>query len=297
MYPARFRYLRTETVDEAVSALTELGSDARVLAGGASLIPWMKYRQVRPAAIIDIGSLDELRGFARRDDRLTVGALTTHAEAAEDEELAHFLPILRDVAASIGDPQVRNMGTIGGGVAAAELTGDWGPALIALDGSVIVRGRDGEREIRAEELFVDTLRTTLAADELLTHITVPLPQARSGSSHVKFMLRAVTALGSCSVAMSLDDRGQVASIGIGLGGIGPVPVAAPEACTLLRGQVLNAEVVEEAKHVATDTLPALSDARTSAAHRRQVAGELVARALSGARARVVENGAESGGKA
>ena len=286
MYPARFRYVRPETLDEALSALAELGDDARVLAGGASLIPWMKYRQVCPEVVVDVGALNELRGIARRDGKLVIGALTTHAQAAEDDDLATALPNLHDVAATIGDPQVRNMGTTGGALAAVELTGDWGPALIALGGWVTARSRDGAREIPASELFVDTLRSSLRPGELITEVVVPLPGQSSGSAHVKFMLRSVTALGSCSAALTLQD-GHVAALSASVGGIGPIPVAAPEVSAAVTGRELTQATIEEAKRRARETLAAQSDTRTSAEHRLHDGGELIGRALTAARERAL----------
>ncbi len=199
MYPRAFRYQRATSVEHAVALLHQYGEEARLLAGGASLIQLMKLRLVNPSVLIDIGRLDTLAGSVWAGDRLVIGALVRHADVADDAEIAARLPLLRDVAAQIGDVQIRNMGTLGGALAETDPAGDWGPALLALGGMVHAMGPAGERTIAADDFFVDAYTTALAPDEVLVAVTFPLPAARAGSAHLKFEVRAGDfAVANCS---------------------------------------------------------------------------------------------------
>src|SRR5581483_24911 len=149
VYPRAFHYVRATSLEHAVALLGEYGDEARPLAGGASLIPLLKLRLAAPTVLVDVGRLDALAGIARRDGHVAVGAVTRHVEVEDDAALAAALPLLHDVAAGIGDAQVRNMGTVGGGLAEADPAGDWGPALLAVGGSVRAVGPGGERVIPA----------------------------------------------------------------------------------------------------------------------------------------------------
>lgn len=289
MYPARLRYLRPSTVDETVDVLADLGSDARVLAGGASLIPQLKYRQVapQPAVLLDIAWLEELRGTLRQNGHLVVGPMTRHVEAGDDEDLAAAVPAARDAARSIGDPQVRNMGTVGGGLVAVEPTGDWGPCLLAAEGHVRVVSREGQRDVIAQDLFAGPLRTTLRPDELVTGVVFPVPPDRSGSAHAKLYVRAVTALGSCSVALTLDDDDRIKHVRVGVGGLTPYPVAVPAVSQVLEGQGVSAQLIDAGRAALAAALETHSDARTTAAHRSSVAGSLFRQAFRAAHTRAL----------
>lgn len=287
MYPARFRYLRPSGIDETLDILAELGSDARILAGGASLIPQLKYRQVSPAPalLIDVGWLDELRGTARENGDVVVGAMTRHADAGADDVLGEAVPGARDAALSIGDQQVRNMGTVGGGLVAVEPTGDWGPCLLAAGGYVRVSSRRGSREIAAGDLFDAPLSSTLRPDELLTHVVFPVWPGRLGSAHAKLYIRAVTALGSCSVSLTVGDDDRILHCRVGIGGLTSVPVDVPEVAQVMEGQELSRDSIAAARSALVSALDTYSDARTSAAHRSSIAGSLFTTALRSAYAR------------
>src|SRR5215210_606725 len=168
MYPSSFEYNRAESVDHAIELLGQYGEDARLLAGGASLIPLMKLRLANPTHLIDIGRLSDLVGVRRENGSFVVGALTRHVDLERHAELRAALPIAHDAASHIGDTQVRNMGTIGGSLAECDPAGDWAPVLLALDGAVRVRGSQGARTIPAAELFVDAYTTALRPDDVLT---------------------------------------------------------------------------------------------------------------------------------
>ncbi|HZR99814.1 MAG TPA: xanthine dehydrogenase family protein subunit M [Chloroflexota bacterium] len=281
MYPAAFHYARAASVQHAVALLREHGDEARLLAGGASLIPLMKLRLAAPTVLVDIGRLGELDGLAWRDGTLTIGALTRHADVADDPAVAEALPLLHDVARGIGDTQVRNMGTVGGALAEADPAGDWGPALLALEGSVRVVGPEGERRIAAADLFLDAYTTALAPDEVLLDAAFPVPGPRAGSAHLKFEVRAGDfAVANCAVAVTLDDADRCATIGIGLGGVGLRPERVTAAEALLRGQMPTPALVAAAAQAVMGCTESFDDVRGSAAYRQQLGGVLFERALA-----------------
>src|SRR5205809_7888902 len=173
MYPAQFDYFRPTTVDEAVKLLVQHGDEAKVLAGGHSLIPAMKVRHARPKAIVDIGRIANLSYVRETSGAIAIGAMTTHADIAASALLGDRCPLLPETARHIGDMQVRNKGTIGGSLAHADPAADYPAAILALDAEIVVRGPGGRRVIRAGQFFVDLLQTSLAANEMITEIRVP----------------------------------------------------------------------------------------------------------------------------
>src|SRR5919206_4335702 len=201
MYPKSFAYVRAESVAHAVDLLREYGDDARLLAGGASLIPLMKLRLANPSVLIDLARVPGLRGVRRVDGHLSIGALTRHVDLERSPDVP---PSMHDAAAHIGDAQVRNMGTLGGGIAECDPAGDWPPVLLALDGAVRVVGPAGSREIAARDLFLEAYTTALGPDEVLTEVVVPV-DPRLGSAHLKLERRAGDfAIANCSVAVRLE---------------------------------------------------------------------------------------------
>ncbi len=188
MIPAAFEYERASSADEAVSLLAEHGDDAKVLAGGHSLLPLMKLRLATPGVLVDVGRLSELSYVRDEGAHLTVGALTTHHDLATSPVAASGAPMLAHVASQIGDPQVRHRGTIGGSMAHGDPASDLPGAALALDATFVVRGTGGQREVPAPEFFRGFLETALAPDELLTEIRVP--KTRAGWSFQKFNIRA-----------------------------------------------------------------------------------------------------------
>lgn len=188
MIPAAFDYVRVETVDEAVALLGQR-EDAKLLAGGHSLLPAMKLRIARPSALIDIGRIRELSYVRQDGDEVAIGALTRHHDVANSDALHDLCPILAYAAEQIGDPQVRHMGTIGGSCAHSDPAGDMGSVLLALDASFVATGPNGTRSIDAKNFFTSLFETALAADEVLTEIRVPV--TRGGWSYVKFHRRAI----------------------------------------------------------------------------------------------------------
>lgn len=288
MYPSAFEYVRAESLDHAVSLLHQYGDDARLLAGGASLVPMMKLRLANPAVVIDIGRLVELQGIQWQNGTVVLGALTRHAEAEQHADLRRVLPIVYDAASHIADVQVRNMGTVGGSLAEADPAGDWAPVVLALNGSIRCIGPDGARTIPAADLFVEAYTTALKSDEIITHVYLPVPGPRSGGAHLKLERRAGDfAIANVSVQLTLDDSGVCQTIGVGLGGVGLVPVKVRAAEDLLRGSRLTPDLVEEAASLVSRCTEGFTDVRGTAEYRQAVAGVLFRRALEVARRRAL----------
>lgn len=202
MIPAAFEYVRARDLGEALEALARYGDEARVLAGGHSLLPAMKLRLAQPKVVVDIGRLAELRELREEDGRIRIGALVTHGEIESSALLARSCPLLPEVAARIGDLQVRNRGTIGGSLAHADPAADWPAAVLALEAELVVAGRPGTRTVRAEEFFVDLFQTALGPGEILTEVRVPV--TGPGAAYEKFAQKA-SGFALCGVAAAAAD--------------------------------------------------------------------------------------------
>jgi carbon-monoxide dehydrogenase medium subunit len=185
MYPASFDYFAPATIDEVLDLLAKHGDDAKLLAGGHSLLPLMKLRFAQPTHVVDLRRVASLRGIRRESGSLAIGAMTTYAELAASTELRDAAPVVADAAAHIGDPQVRNRGTIGGSLAHADPAADLPAVMLALGASFVAVGPTGKRTIAADDFFLDLFSTSLAPNELLTEIRVPVSAARSGSAYAK----------------------------------------------------------------------------------------------------------------
>ncbi|HEX3956537.1 MAG TPA: xanthine dehydrogenase family protein subunit M [Trebonia sp.] len=269
MIPGEFDYLRAVSVEHALQLLVDHGEDAKLMAGGHSLLPLLKFRMARPEVVIDIRSLPELRGVAAEGEVLRLGAATTHRLLERDPLVARMAPLLALAARTIGDPQVRSRGTIGGSIAHADPAADLPAVLLALDATVTVRGPDGHRRIRISEFFVGIWQTTLAADEVIVEISVPAAAGRP-ISFQKFRQRSqdwaivgVAAVGGDEPAVTLVNMGQT-----------PVRAIATE-----RALAAGATVAEAARLADEGTIPS-SDVRGDAAYRRQLARTLTRRALT-----------------
>lgn len=283
MYPPEIDYERPARLPDALQLLAERGQDARLLAGGASLVPLLKLRLASPQLLIDIGRLQGLDGVQERDGGLAIGSLTRHADLSRDPEVRSRLPLLTDVAGQIGDPQVRNMGTVGGAAAEADPAGDWGPGLLALEAEVHARSARGERTIPAGDFFVDAFTTALAPDELIDTIFVPLPAGRSGGAHTKLERRAGDYPVACaSVQVRLGDDGRCERARVAIGGVALTPVRVTGAERLLEGRKPSEAELEEAARAVEASADGLSDVRGSSVYRMHVAGVLFRRAWDAA---------------
>jgi aerobic carbon-monoxide dehydrogenase medium subunit len=275
--PAAFDYQRAGSVDEAIAALSEHGEDAKLIAGGHSLLPLMRLRLAAPAVLIDIGRVDDLSYVRSGDGQVRIGALTRHHDLATSHEVREQVPLLAHVAGQIGDPQVRHRGTIGGSIAHGDPASDLPAALLALRGTLVARGPSGEREIPADEMFTGFLETALAPDEVLTEIRVPaLGSAPWGFQ--KFVRRAQDwAIVGCAAVL---ENGTSGGPGVGLVNMGATPLRAPGVEDALRN---GASPGDAAARADEGTEPP-DDLNASTEFRRHLARVLVRRALESAQA-------------
>lgn len=280
MQPRAFEYVRASTLSEAVNLLEKHGEQAKILAGGQSLIPLMKLRLAAPHLVIDISRVPGL-AFLREDgDALHIGAMTRHREFAESSLIRERYPLLADVARVLGDPQVRNLGTIGGSLVHADPAGDWGAALMAFDTSLVATGPNGRRTLSIDDFFQDTFTTALAPAELLTEIRIPTPAPRSGGAYKKLKRKTgdfATVAVSAQVALAGD--GTITSARLGLGAVGPVPFRATRAEASLAGKPPADAAFAEAGRLASEGSEPTPDLHGSAEYKRAMVRILVRKAL------------------
>ena len=285
MIPAQFDYVRANTLDEAVSLLAQ-NEDAKLLAGGHSLIPAMKLRLAMPQMLIDIGRIKDLSYVIEADEQICIGAMTTHYQIESSDLLKKICPLLPECAASIGDVQVRNKGTIGGSLAHSDPAGDWPAAVIALDAELVVAGKNGERTIKADDFFVDLLTTALEPGEILREIRISKPQGRSGQAYVK-MHHPASGFAVVGVAANLwldgDSGCQKASVGIT--GVSSKAYRAAAVESGLTGRTLDDKTIADAATRATEGIDVNGDLFASEDYRRHLAQVFTKRALSAARER------------
>jgi carbon-monoxide dehydrogenase medium subunit len=282
-----FEYHDPSTLQEAIALLTQYGGEAKILAGGHSLLPIMNLRLAQPKALIDIGKIPGLSGIREENGTLVIGAMTTHYLVESSSLLKQKLPILPETAAVIGDVQVRNRGTIGGSIAHADPAGDFPAAAVALDMQLKAVGPRGERTISAREFFVDILTTALQPDEILTEIRVPALAPRTGSAYEKFPNPASRyAIVGAAAVVTTDGNGVCQKASVGLNGVTGKPVAAVGVEQALVGKRLNGQAIQEASAKAADGLEPLGDIFASAAYRAHLARVYTKRALSRASGRV-----------
>lgn len=273
MYAANFRYHSPKTVSEAAELLQEHKENAKILSGGMSLIPMMKMRLMSIAHIIDVCKIDEMKGIAADGGKVTIGASTTHHEMETSETIGKNAPLMAEVASWIGDPQVRNRGTIGGALSHADPSGDWGACLLALRGSVVASDGKGERTILSDELFTDMFETSLKTGEILTKVIVPVSTGKgTGFSYLDMERKAGDfATVGVAVQMTIDSNGVCQDIGIGLTALGSTPLRATKAENFLKGKKLDSKIVSEAARLAAeDTDPSDDPLRGSAEFKKEM---------------------------
>ncbi|MDQ3724011.1 MAG: xanthine dehydrogenase family protein subunit M [Actinomycetota bacterium] len=275
MIAAEFDYAVASSVDDAISLLAEGGADAKLLAGGHSLLPLMKLRFAAPSLLVDMRRLDELRGIQTGDDSFRIGALTRHAELQAREDMG----LVAAVATQIADQQVRNRGTIGGSLSHGDSAADLPATLLAFDGSVTVRGPDGAREIAAGDLFEGYLTTAVRHGEVLTEVRLPA-LAGYGYGYEKFNRRAEdwAMVGVCALVKVTD--GVCEDVRIGLTHMGSTPLRASTAEDALRGQPLDAQHIEAAAQLAAEGTSPLGDLNATPDYKRHLARVLTRRALT-----------------
>jgi aerobic carbon-monoxide dehydrogenase medium subunit len=279
MYPATFDYKRPATVDEAIALLAQHGDDAKVLAGGHSLIPAMKLRLARPKVVVDIGRIATLSYVREQAGGIAIGAMTTHQEIVSSRLLRDKSPLLAETAGHIGDMQVRNKGTIGGSLAHADPAADYPAAILALDAEIEVAGPGGRRTIRAQDFFVDLLQTSLAPNEIITEIRVP--QTPKSVAYEKTEQKA-SGFALAGVAAVIGPAG----IRVGVTGIAAKAYRATAVeSALAAGGPLTAQSIAAAATHAADGIEPLSDIHATAEYRAHLAQVNTRRALERAHAR------------
>lgn len=279
MYPKSFDYIRASSLREAIDILSQHREEAKVLAGGQSLIPLMKLRLAAPRYVVDIARISGMDGVAERDGSVEFGALVRHAAIEASPLVQEKLPIMRDAASVIADVQVRNRGTLGGALAHADPCGDWGPVCLALDARVKCAGPRGERTIKIGDFFRDAFTTALNDDEVLTSLSIELPPARSGGAYLAFKHRTGDfAAASVAIQLTLSERDICQRAGIGLGGVGLTPIKASAAEAALQGREVTEKALEEAAHEASRAASPFADIRGSEDYKRELVRVLVKRA-------------------
>jgi aerobic carbon-monoxide dehydrogenase medium subunit len=282
--PAQFTYERATSVEDALARLVRLGPEARVVAGGHSLIPMMRLRLAQPEALIDINDLAELSHIRVEDGELRIGALVRHAELLASALVGEHFPILHDAERVIADPIVRNRGTVGGSLCQGDPSEDLSAAFAATGGTAVIRGTDGVRLLPVRALHVGPYETALAPGEMLTEIRVPVTPP-GGSAYEKVERRVGDWPVAAAGAWVCLDGETVAEAGIGLTAVGAPHFAAPEAEAYLRGRPATEESFAEAGRLAAQHCNPSTDQRGPAGYKRHLAGELTIRALRRATAR------------
>lgn len=280
MKPAPFEYVRPSTLDEAIAFLADHGPDAKVIAGGQSLVPMLNLRLARVRYLVDIGRLTELGGIERTSDGgLRLGALVRHRETERSAEIREVAPLLSEAAVHIGHPAIRNRGTLGGSLAHADPAAELPAAVVALDATIVVRGPDGERRIPAQEFFVTIFTTALGPGELVTAVEVPPAPPGSGWAFMEVARRhGDFALVGVGAGLQVED-GRCRMARIAFTGVGDVPVRGTVVEEALTGEVLTRERIREAARRIREVLEPPSDLHASGEYRREVAAVLAERAL------------------
>jgi aerobic carbon-monoxide dehydrogenase medium subunit len=283
--PPSFAYHRPTSVNDAVALLADLGEEARPLAGGHSLIPMMKLRLASPEHLIDLAGIADLKGISPDGGDIVIGAMTTQHDLIGSDLLAAKVPILRETALLIADPQVRYMGTIGGNVANGDPGNDLPAVMMCLGATYQLTGTGGERRVPARTFYRGAYVTALAPNEILTAVRIPVPPAGHGSAYEKLKRKVGDyATAAAAVVLTVSDD-QVATCSIGLTNVADTPLWAEEAARILVGSTLDSATVRRAVAAAEAITSPASDTRGPAQYRTKMAGVMLARALARARQR------------
>lgn len=282
MIPTNFQYHRASSIDDAISLMAEHGMEAKILAGGHSLLPAMKLRLNQPGVLIDIGRIAELKGIGRSNGNLVIGAGTTHEELADSELVKQTLSMISEAAGLIGDVQVRNVGTIGGSLAHADPAADWPAVLIAARATVEVKGPNGARSIAADDFFTDFFATALEENELITAIRIPTPSSGTNSSYQKFMQPASRfAIVGC--AATITRKGAVCeAVSLAFTGVSDCAFRDKDVEAALIGKAPTEENISAAAAKAAEGAFILSDHFASKKYRLHLAKVFAKRALTAA---------------
>ncbi|MFI6520084.1 FAD binding domain-containing protein [Spirillospora sp. NPDC050679] len=284
MIPASFEYVRALSVEEAVTALSAAGEDAKVLAGGQSLMPLLRLRLAYPDPLVDVGRIEELREIRDTGDALVIGALATHHQVLGDPLVREHAPLVAQATATVADPAVRHRGTIGGSLAHADPAGDLPAVAVALDAVLLLRSVRGEREVPAADFFVDWMTSAMEPDELLTGVRVPKLGPGWGVHYEKFH-RTAQAWAVVGVACAVRrERGAIEDARVALTNMGPVPVRAHAVERFIEGRSVSRDAFRAASEHAAEGASPPADLHGSAEYRAHLATVLTARALTAAAA-------------
>ena len=278
MFPAAFDYRAPTSLGEVIDLLGQHGDEAKVMAGGQSLIPLLKLRLASPALVLDLGRIPSLDGASRDASTLRIGARTRHVDIERDDSLRDACRLMTEAAPQISDPLVRNLGTVGGSLCHADPAGDWGSVMLALDAELVAASRGGERVIPARDFFQGPFTTALRPDEVLTEVRVPLRED-SGGAYLK-LERKVGDFATVGVAIQVElDDGRVRRAGIGLTSVGPSNLKATAAEQALAGREPTDELIAEAARLAAQAAEPRDDVRGSADYKRDVVRVFVQRGM------------------
>ena len=242
MIPASFDYIAAKSLDEAISLLAKHKDDAKILAGGHSLLPAMKLRLMQPKVLIDLGRIKDLSYIKEEGGQIRIGAMTTHFQVETSDLLRRACPLLPETASHLGDMQVRNKGTIGGSVAHSDPAADWPAAILALDAEIVAASAKGDRVIKATDFFVEMLTTALQPGEVLREIRIPAGKGKVGQAYVK-VRHPASGFAVVGVAVNLSvDGGKCQSVGIGITGVSPKAYRASKVESALKGEALDARI-------------------------------------------------------
>jgi CO/xanthine dehydrogenase FAD-binding subunit len=289
MKPPRFDYLAPGSIDEALGILAQHGDEAKVLAGGQSLVPLLAFRLVRPGYLVDLNEVPGLDGIRADDGRLAIGAMTRQRAVETAPIVRERCPLLAEAMPQIGHAQIRNRGTIGGSLAHADPAAELPAVVAALDGELVVRSARRQRVLKAADFFVGYLTTAVEPAELLVEIRLPPAPPRTGSAFMEVSRRhGDFALVGVAATATLDHGGVATRCAIVLTGVGPTPVVATDAAAALVGARPTPEVLEEVRRRVSATVRPDSDLHASAEYRTHVAGVLTQRALARATTRALD---------
>jgi carbon-monoxide dehydrogenase medium subunit len=278
--PAAFDYHPAQTLDEAIALLQEYGDEAKILAGGHSLIPAMKLRLSQPGHLIDIGRIKGLDYIREEEGAISIGAKTTYTQLERSETLKRVLPILPECAAIIADQQVRNRGTLGGSIAHSDPASDMPGVVLALKGEIVVQGPGGKRTIAADDFFIGTFTTALEADEIVTELRFAIPPAHTGGAYEKLANKASHyAIAGCAAVITLDGSGTCSAASIVITGSAMQTTRAAAVEAALVGKKLDEATVAEAASHAAEGLDLVADIHGSEEYRRQMTAVVTRRAI------------------
>ena len=288
MIPREFEYHAPKTLPDALTLLRQFGDEAKLLAGGHSLLPMMKPRFAQPSHLIDLGRIAELKGIREDGGHVVIGAMTTENEIIWSKLLQQRCPLLVEGARQISDPQVRYKGTIGGDISHGDPGNDHPALMVALNASFVLRGPGGERVVAADGFFLGTYVTQMKPDEIMTAIRIPVPAAGSGYAYAKLKRKTGDFAAAAAAVLLRLKGGAVDDVRIALTNVGPTPLRAKKAEDALRGKRLDDAAIADAARLARSICAPVRDQRGDEQYKTAMAGEMTIRALTAARSRAAQ---------